>query len=152
MKELHEVPRDSYVMISSEQEDDIKVPVGSTQIEKGDILYFSHIDGMYSLCYIVDKDTLEIGESCHIAAWTKVEVITLEELMPFEKIRKVIGRSGYGKDGKGAYREAVLADMSDEWVKASIEYVSEDHKHHKLYIRELHYRRTNGITIKDKQA
>ena len=42
---------------------------------------------------------------------------------PIELLRNVIGRSGYGKCGNGEYRYSLLKDMSDAWVKASIDYV-----------------------------
>lgn len=55
--------------------DDIKVPPAAPPINKGDEIYFSHIDGMYSLCFDKDKNPI------HLAAWSLVEVIDEQELI-----------------------------------------------------------------------
>ena len=70
---------------------------------------------------------------------------TEEELdsMPFEKVRTIIYRAGYGKDGLGEYRESLLCDMNDGWIEASISYVTKEHPHRKYYIKELNYRKHN---------
>jgi MFS superfamily sulfate permease-like transporter len=169
---LYDVPRDTYVRVSQKQGDslskyqhgdqidledmieeaEVKVPPGAPVISNSELLFFSHIDGMYSYCHKVDPDTLQIGEVCHIAAWTEVDPVDLIELFTFDQIREKIGRSGYGKDGKGEYRSASLKDMSDAWVKASIDFVNEYHPHLKYYKMELEYRKNNGIEIPDKDA
>lgn len=46
-----------------------KVPPASIELEKGEIVFFDHIDGMYSYCK--NKD----GLICHPVAWTKVEIV-----------------------------------------------------------------------------
>lgn len=57
---LYEVPRNSKIKIKFDESD----------AENGEIvLAFSHVDGMYSLCFD------ETGHPVHIAAWTEVEVI-----------------------------------------------------------------------------
>ena len=61
--------------------------------------------------------------------------------MPFEKVRKTIYRAGRGPDGLGEFQKALLCDMNDGWVKASIDYVDKDHPHRKYYIQELNYRK-----------
>ena len=63
-------------------------------------------------------------------------------------LREVVGRSGMGKDMQGPYRCALLKDMSDEWVIASIDYVEEE-DFKDIYRRELLFRESNGITIMD---
>jgi hypothetical protein len=63
---LYDVPRHSKIRIIDE---DVKNPPAALVQDTGDVLDFDHIDGMYSLCY--DKD----GNSVHIAAWTEVEVL-----------------------------------------------------------------------------
>lgn len=156
MKKLYDIPRNSYVRVLPQQSEegeteDVKVPIASHEIEKGELIYFHHVDGMYSLCQKVDSETLEHGDTCHMAVWTEVEIVELDTLFTFEKIRKLIGRSGYGKDGQGEYREATLCDMSDNWVSASIEFVEESHPHRKYYQQELDYRKENSITIEDTE-
>jgi hypothetical protein len=60
---LYEVPDKTRVRVL----DDIQTPVGSPEIKKGDILFFHHIDGMYSYC---ERD----GEVVHLTAWAEVEI------------------------------------------------------------------------------
>jgi len=156
MKKLYDIPRSSYVRVLAQEDENgnsenVGTPIGSHEIEKGELIYFSHVDGMYSLCQKVDEETLEHGDTCHMSAWTEVEVLELDELFSFDKIRDLIGRSGYGKDGQGEYREATLSKMSDNWVSASLDFVAEDHPHRKFYIQELEYRKENGITIEDSE-
>ena len=64
-------------------------------------------------------------------------------------IRQYVGRSGYGKDGRGPYRAALLKDMSDQWVKASILFVLDagDEMYGDVYQRELDYRKEHNIKI-----
>ena len=64
---LYDVPRKSYVRIV---DDEIKLPVGNyIEGENPIILFFDHIDGMYSFC--IDSD----GNLVHPAAWTEVEIV-----------------------------------------------------------------------------
>jgi len=158
---LYDVPRNSYVRVSDIQNEDkdksqskgesseVRIPSSAPSINAGQLILFDHIDGMYSLCYEVDEVTLERGNSCHIAAWTEVELVDPDECKPFEEIRDKIGRSGFGKDGTGEYRQAKLSEMNDDWVKASINFIQDDHPHKKYYIQELKYREDNNITIED---
>lgn len=158
---LYEVPRDSYVKIIPQEVDndthqqgltsEVKVPPAAPKVDTNEIIMFGHIDGMYSLCYKLDQDTLMPTEPCHIAAWTDVEVIELDELFTFERIREKIGRSGYGKDGMGEYRQAALKDMSDDWIKGAIDFVQPGHPHLKFYKKELEYRKEHGIFIPDEE-
>ena len=52
----------------------------------------------------------------------------------------------------GFVRQAALKDMSDNWVRASIDYVPKDHPHLKYYKMELEYRLVRGITIEDLES
>tara|TARA_R110002073_G_scaffold149966_10_gene304006 strand:+ start:810 stop:1355 length:546 start_codon:yes stop_codon:yes gene_type:complete len=86
---------------------------------------------------------------------------------PIELLRNVIGRSGYGKGGNGEYRHSLLKDMSDAWVKASIDYVKNRVLEEKakgkghtirhlevmpgIYEKELQYRKQAGIKIEDEE-
>lgn len=161
--ELIRVPRGTFIRIKPQSENEsVHVPPGMGPMETDTILYFDHIDGMYSLCFTVngtiENHDLKANKEqpVHIAAWTEVEILSLEEIIgDFEEIRKVIGRSGYGKDGKGEYRETKLSDMSDDWVKNSIEYVKYlapgQTDHLKYYEMELEYRAKHNITIVDEE-
>lgn len=133
---------------SGKTESDIRIPPGAPVVAEGEIIKFIRIDGMYSLCHKLN-DQYEPIEICHIAAWTQVEIVELDYMFSFDKIRQMIGRAGYGKDGKGEYRQAALKDMSDEWVKASIEYVPKNHPHRRFYEEELVYRKLMNISIPD---
>jgi len=64
--ELYKVPKNSKIKIIDK---DVKNPPASLPQKAGDVLNFSHIDGMYSYC--TDKDDNVV----HIAAWTDVEVV-----------------------------------------------------------------------------
>jgi hypothetical protein len=63
--ELHKVPKGSKIRVIG----DIKTPPSSHPIEVDDVLEFSHIDGMYSLCLNSE------GEAVHLVAWAEVEII-----------------------------------------------------------------------------
>ena len=62
---LHEVPEGKKVRVIA----DAKEPPSHREFETGEILTFSHIDGMYSLC------TDSNGNVVHIVAWAEVEVV-----------------------------------------------------------------------------
>ena len=66
--ELHKVPNRTWVRVI----DPDKVPVGAPNPEKGERIFFDHIDGMYSLC------KRENGEIIHLVAWQEVEILTEE--------------------------------------------------------------------------
>ena len=65
----------------------------------------------------------------------------------YQKIREVVGRSGFGKNGDEEFRSSLLKDMNDEWVEASIPFVGKDSKWARIYQRELDYRKENNIQI-----
>jgi hypothetical protein len=48
-------------------DDEIRVPPESPALRKGDVLFFDHVDGMYSYCLTPTKQLV------HPAAWTNVE-------------------------------------------------------------------------------
>lgn len=66
--QLHEVPNGSKIRIVPGNEG-TQHPPSHREFEEGEILDFKHIDGMYSLCY--DKD----GNSVHLVAWQEVEIV-----------------------------------------------------------------------------
>lgn len=63
--ELYNVKNNTMVRVL----EDIAVPPGAPKIKAGDEILFSHIDGMYSLCF--DSK----GNPVHLVAWAKVEEI-----------------------------------------------------------------------------
>lgn len=71
----------------------------------------------------------------------------------FEEIRKYHCRGGRGKDRRGPLKWVPLAEMSNEWLKATIEHNhSLGYKENlttKLYEKELEYRKINGIFVDD---
>ena len=133
------------------RKEDVRIPPDAPNVTESEVIKFSHVDGMYSLCYKLNEHYETTG-ACNIAAWTEVEIVELDDIFGFDKIRQIIGRAGYGKDGKGEYRQAALKDMSDEWVKASIEFVPKDHPHRRFYQDELVYRQLMNISIPDEDA
>jgi hypothetical protein len=163
---LYDVPRKSYVKISpiqNEESDDtrskgkyteVSVPPAHMDMSASQVIFFSHIDGMYSYCHPVDEETMTVNTEIiiHPAAWTEVEIVDPLKGKPFTEIREQIGRSGYGKDGMGEYRQSSLSNMSDNWVAASIDFVPIDHPHRSYYIQELEYRKENNIVIEDTEA
>lgn len=71
---------------------------------------------------------------------------------PFEVIRENLYRGGYGKDGTGEYRRALLKDMSDDWVKNVITYeeiARPNNRYLQFYKKELEYRKENNIKIEE---
>jgi len=62
---LYDAPVRTWVRVISEN----KIPLAALQIENGDVIWFDHIDGMYSYC----KN--KKGEVVHLVAWANVEVV-----------------------------------------------------------------------------
>lgn len=56
---------------------DLTVPPAHITIPENAILQFSHIDGMYSLCYLCNGETKR--PIVHPVAWTEVEKINLDK-------------------------------------------------------------------------
>lgn len=159
---LYKVPHHNYIRILPIQDPTVvhnmhvsgnatrvMTAIGSPKIKPNDILYFIKLDGIYSSCYTLNPDTFEFNEMCHIGSNSNVEIVELDTIFTFEQIRTKISRAGYGKDQLGQYREAKLCDMSDEWVKAAIVFVGEEHRHVKYYKMELEYRKKHNIFIED---
>ncbi len=61
---LYKVPNNSRIIVKNK----VSTPPASIPIEKGDILQFHHIDGMYSYC------ENENGDVVHLVAWAEVEL------------------------------------------------------------------------------
>jgi len=62
---LHDVPNRTWVRVL----EDPRTAPGSPLINKGDKIFFGHIDGMYSYC------RNENNELVHLVAWAEVEII-----------------------------------------------------------------------------
>lgn len=62
---LYDVPRNSVIRVK----EDYEGPPGAPSIKEGDVLKFSHVDGMYSLC------RTQTGQIVHLKAWAEVEVL-----------------------------------------------------------------------------
>lgn len=118
----------------------IQTPDGTILVSKHRHDYNSYID-KNGKTYMVDGGNDYLKRSINE---DQID-LTLYEDSPFESIREVIGRSGFGKDGKGDYKSAALKDMEDEWVANSIPYVNEQYLK-RLYQKELDYRKENNIT------
>ena len=71
----------------------------------------------------------------------------------YEEIRKYHCRGGRGKDGKQPLTWTPLCQMSQDWLKASVEYNTErgleNHFSTKLYQKELDYRKEKRIFTED---
>lgn len=63
---LYDVPRETFVRLM----EDSWVPPGHPPLKAGDVVFFDHIDGMYSFC--MDKEKKNI---MHLAAFTEVEIV-----------------------------------------------------------------------------
>lgn len=63
--ELYKVPDNSFVKVLR----GLEGPPGARNGITGEVLFFHHVDGMYSYCK--DKD----GNTVHLKAWTEVEVV-----------------------------------------------------------------------------
>ena len=66
---LHEVPRKSWIRVLPDPEVVTKVPPSAPMIADGEVIFFHHIDGMYSLC------RNQGGQICHLVAWQEVEIV-----------------------------------------------------------------------------
>lgn len=62
---LYKAPRRTWLRVLGEN----KIPPAAPDIEIDDIIWFSHIDGMYSYCK--NKN----GDVVHLVSWAEVEVI-----------------------------------------------------------------------------
>lgn len=69
MPQLHNVPNKTWVKIMPDPEEGTKVPPSAPSLPDGEVIFFDHIDGMYSYCKKQD------GTVCHLVAWQPVEVV-----------------------------------------------------------------------------
>jgi hypothetical protein len=88
--------------------------------------------------------------------WTDPRVyteLTVYEDAPFEVIRENFHRGGRGKDGLQPLTWVPMFEMSDDWLKACISYNEERGMGksfaNKMYRKELKYRKSNKISIKE---
>jgi hypothetical protein len=68
--DLHHAPNGVWVKVLADETVNTKVPPAAPMIEDEEKIFFYHIDGMYSLC------RKENGQTCHLVAWQKVEVLS----------------------------------------------------------------------------
>jgi hypothetical protein len=67
---LHDVPCRTWVRVVPDESVNTKVPPAAPMIDDGEVIFFHHIDGMYSLCKKND------GTLCHLVAWQEVEILS----------------------------------------------------------------------------
>lgn len=79
--------------------------------------------------------------------------LSIYEDAPFEVIRENFHRGGRGKDGLQPLTWVPMSKMSDDWLKACISYNEERGMGkgfaNKMYRKELKYRKSNKISIKE---
>ena len=59
---LYEVPNNTKVQLLEKP----IIPSGAISVDKGDIIYFNHIDGMYSHCIGKNNSLVHIGATTEI--------------------------------------------------------------------------------------
>ena len=76
--QLYKVPKHSVVKILDEK---VQVAPDSLQLVKGDIIWYGHIDGMYSFCTMKKKGEKgeDKNEYVYPVAWAEVEVLEANE-------------------------------------------------------------------------
>lgn len=62
---LYEVPNKTWVRIA----EPVRVPYRLPPLSANDLLFFDHLDGMYSYCLDLHSNVV------HPAAWTEVEIV-----------------------------------------------------------------------------
>lgn len=77
--------------------------------------------------------------------------LSLNDDVDFEIVRNTMTRGGRGKDGRQPLKYVLLKDMSNEWLKNTIQYNIDNgmNESNKYYILELEYRKNNDIYIED---
>lgn len=50
-------------------------PIGTPPFNKGDKIFFRHVDGMYSLCTTDDSEIPNYDNALHLVAWAEVEIV-----------------------------------------------------------------------------
>lgn len=128
----------------------IKTPDGTilTSFHRHD--YKTHLD-KNGLEYMVDGGNEYLRRNINEEA--PYEELTLYLDDPFEILRENVCRGGRGKDGKQPLTWVPLNKMSDDWVKACIDYNKtlglDGGSASQLYKKELIYRIENNITISE---
>lgn len=154
VKKLYNVPSNSVVRVlrqPAKHDNDttaVRLPPEGIQVEPNDLLYFSHIDGMFSFCK--NKD----GEIVHPAADTLVEVLESVE-SGFHLLREFVCRAGYGKKGDEPYRKVPVSEISNGWLQGALDFERNrggNPDHIRLLELETEYRRMNGIVIPDTKT
>jgi len=128
----------------------IKTPDGTVLVSHHRYDYKTHID-KNGLEYSVDGGTYYLKRNFYIEA--PYEELTLYLDDPFEILRENVCIGGRGKDGNQPLTWTPLNKMSDEWVKACIEYNKnlglDKSISSQLYKKELEYRKENNISISE---
>lgn len=128
----------------------IRTPDGTLLVSRHVHDYVQHTDknGQY---YAVDGGNYYLKRSFDIDDY---EELSITEADPFEKIRQHVSRGGRGKDGKQPLKWVPICEMSNDWVKAVIDYEKE-HRPKNMYIKyfeqELEYRKENDIFVADTE-
>ena len=138
---LHEVSNRTWVRILPS--DDFKIAPASKDIlaNRNDVIFFDHIDGMYSFC----KD--QSGDVVHPVAWAEVEVITDQEFL-----RERVSWGGRGKDGDQEVTVYKIMELSDNHLKALVTYIKDVNVSPQMagvINGEVEYRKNNNIKVKD---
>jgi hypothetical protein len=63
---LYEVPNETFIVVR----EDMKGPVGCEPIKAGTVLFFDHVDGLYSYC--LDENKANV---VHLMAGTEVDIL-----------------------------------------------------------------------------
>lgn len=112
--------------------------------------YVTHLD-KNGKTYMVDGGADYLRRNYHPDA--PHEELTVYSDDPFERVRENLMRGGRGKDGTGPLTWVPLCKMSNEWVKACIEYNDlrgmGSAPATEFYRKELEYRAQHGIHIND---
>lgn len=112
--------------------------------------YVEHTDAN-GFTYMVDGGDAYLRRNVNESApYTE---LTIYSDSPFEIIRENFHRGGRGIDGRQPLTWVPLNKMSDSWVEACITYNENlgmgDSFANEMYVKELEYRKANGITLLD---
>ena len=88
---LYNVPNKTWVKVL----EDAKVPPVAPKVKQETIIFFDHIDGMYSYCLT------ESEEVVHLAAWTEVEIIEDKSICPQPSTDESYSNGKHRFDKKG---------------------------------------------------
>lgn len=110
---------------------------------------FEDIANLTKLVPAATRESMTDGGSDYLRRGGKYTDMTIYDDDPFELIRRFVCRGGRGKDGTEPLTYVPLFRMSDEWLKATIEY-SPNNAYNKFYQMELDYRKENDIFIAEQ--